>query len=185
MQARWHSCPRCSARILNPAAPAEPLPDTAISPNARQQASEDPLTANTQISAQPKSVTAHASQDDQRLPPQDRRDQRRALWKKATLLSACLLLGFCCPNLNWTWWKAKLLVWNGMTVEQVELILGPRRTIQPLPTRHDGRPIVEGDTVYSWCRPPDQVLSRWWVIHIGFRHGLVCDIWFYESPLLP
>src|SRR5262249_12216929 len=69
---------------------------------------------------------------------------------------------------------------SGMTLEEVETILGAGTRVKNVPELQEGprgrRPAVTGDEFYLWERDHDNL----WV---GFKDGKVCDTFFWTPNL--
>jgi hypothetical protein len=111
-----------------------------------------------------------------------------ALRKKEVVLATCLLLVFMplsccvvCPRTATVYeWKYRYRVKAGMTLAELEAILGPGQPEEAPPGRPDWKggtvPLLRGDEFYVWEHD-------WLEIWVGLRGGKVCDKWF-DAPSL-
>ena len=84
----------------------------------------------------------------------------------------------CCPETGTTFeWKYRYRVRNGMTLAEVEAVLGPGQQREGPPQTRDG-PVIQGDEFYYWYGENGKE------IYIGFRGGKVCDKWFWPANFL-
>ena len=127
--------------------------------------------------------------------PEAARMRRRApLW--SAFLAASALVA-CCVVFDWPcrawYWGARLSYCDfkrveiGMTLQEVEAILGPGREIsaKELPGEPDFdepdldkrvKPVVQGDRFFEWLGGGAEVF-------VAFRDGRVCDKWYWEASL--
>jgi hypothetical protein len=111
-----------------------------------------------------------------------------ALGMKKVVLASCLLLVFmplsCCvvsPRTATVFeWKYRYRVKAGMTLAELEAVLGPGQPEEAPPGTPDWKggsvPLVRGDEFYVWEHGG---LEIW----VGLRGGKVCDKWF-DAPSL-
>lgn len=83
----------------------------------------------------------------------------------------------CCPETGTVFeWKYRYRIKVGMTLHEVESILGPGTECSQPPQTADG-PVIRGEKFYYWKHGNG---SDIW---IGLREGKVYDKWFWAMPL--
>jgi hypothetical protein len=107
----------------------------------------------------------------------------RLFTRRAVLISTLalgLLLGFLfasgIDSTILTCLKCKRYIRDGMTLQEVEMQLGPG-VIESPPGNDWSGPVVRGEECYRWCRGDVE-------IYIAFRDGRVCDR-YWSVDLLP
>jgi hypothetical protein len=81
----------------------------------------------------------------------------------------------------------------GMTLAEVEQVLGPGKKVSPVEIPRSGRqPALRGQAVYMWKEKEKErsgregeftPVSAWRHVYIGFDEGLVCDKCWIDSTL--
>ena len=120
--------------------------------------------------------------------PSDRCQRRRFLTVLAglavllgwlALLLPFVWIGFCflfCPTGTLFEFNCRYRIHVGMTLEEVEHLLGPAEEEAFPPEEKDRGPVVEGDRYYCWD-------GRGGEFHIGIRNGRVSGKWFWAPSL--
>jgi hypothetical protein len=174
LAARSLTCRQCQKSIGNPIAPAA---ETSITEHPPLPAMEGPSSAK----------------GGKRYRTRQSRDNR--VTKAWILAVACFLLGVFCGPFSpmvpisdfWLWQNARWRVQPGMTLAEVESILGPGTKGPPflgyrgLMPHWDGKsaffhdaPVI-GEEIYLWGDTSVPVLYST-QIRIGFWNGRVCDM---------
>jgi hypothetical protein len=96
------------------------------------------------------------------------------------ILGVVISLFLSCPTGSVEEFNFRFRIRNGMTLNDVEAVLGPAKEIdrKHLPVEKDKGQVVQGERFFHWEYEPEGI-----EIYLGFRDGKVCDKWFWAPSL--